>query len=50
MQANNRVERTWGDTTKKGKYSQIDLIHMVDGYDGERGSAVAGGRAYFLKV
>lgn len=34
--------------TKK-KYSHVDLIVMIDGFDGERGSAVAGGRGYFLK-
>lgn len=45
----NRVERTWGDTATKKKYSHIDLIHMIDGVDGERGAVTAGGRGYYLK-
>ena len=28
---------------------QVDLVVMVDGFDGERGTVVAGGRGYFLK-
>lgn len=28
----------------------MDLVVMVDGYEGERGTVVAGGRGYFLKV
>ena len=43
-----QVERTFGDCTQKKKYSHVDLIHMIDGMDGERGTAVAGGRGYFL--
>lgn len=27
----NKVERTWGDCTKKTKYSHVDLICMIDG-------------------
>lgn len=27
----------------------MDLVVMVDGFDGERGSTVAGGRGFFLK-
>jgi hypothetical protein len=46
----NRVERTFGDCTQKKTYSHVDLIHMVDGMDGERGAAVSGGRGYFLMV
>lgn len=30
--------------------SQVDLAVMIDGYDGERGVLVAGGRGYFLKA
>lgn len=30
------------------KYSHVDLIHMIDGMDGERGTSVSGGRGYFL--
>ncbi|XP_001599572.1 serine--tRNA ligase, cytoplasmic [Nasonia vitripennis] len=44
----NKVERTFGDTTQRKKYSHVDLIHMIDGMDGERGAAVSGGRGYFL--
>lgn len=28
---------------------QVDLAAMLDGYDPERGAAVAGGRGYFLQ-
>nr|CDJ83691.1 Seryl-tRNA synthetase and Aminoacyl-tRNA synthetase domain containing protein [Haemonchus contortus] len=48
-EANNRVERTHGDITSRKKYSHVDLVVMIDGFDGERGTAVAGGRGYFLK-
>lgn len=44
----NKVERTFGDCTTKGKYSHIDLIHMIDGMNGEKGAIVSGGRGYFL--
>nr|CAD7202506.1 unnamed protein product [Timema douglasi] len=44
----NRVERTFGDCTQKKTYSHVDLIHMIDGVDAERGSAVSGGRGYYL--
>jgi seryl-tRNA synthetase len=47
---NNRIERTWGDITVRKRYSQIDLVTMVDGADCERGTSVAGGRGYYLKV
>ncbi|CAI5447984.1 unnamed protein product [Caenorhabditis angaria] len=46
---NNKVERTFGDITSKKKYSHVDLVVMVDGFDGERGTVVAGNRGYFLK-
>jgi len=42
------VERTWGNCIDKKKYSHVDLIHMIDGMDGERGTNVSGGRGYFL--
>jgi seryl-tRNA synthetase len=45
---NNKVERTWGDCEKKGKYSHVDLIHMIDGMNGDKGAVVSGGRGYFL--
>lgn len=44
----NKVERTFGDCTQRKKYSHVDLIYMIDGMDGERGTAVSGGRGYFL--
>ncbi|KAL4002917.1 serine--tRNA ligase [Acanthocheilonema viteae] len=46
---NNRVEKTFGDIKTKKKYSHIDLCVMIDGFDGDRGTCVAGGRGYFLK-
>ncbi|XP_030589058.1 serine--tRNA ligase, cytoplasmic [Archocentrus centrarchus] len=47
--ADNKVERTWGDCTVQKKYSHVDLVVMIDGFDGERGAIVAGSRGYFLK-
>lgn len=44
----NRIERMYGDCEVKKKYSHVDLIHMIDGMDGDRGTVVAGGRGYFL--
>lgn len=48
--ADNKVERTWGDCTEQKKYSHVDLVVMVDGYEGEKGAIIAGSRGYFLKV
>ena len=48
FQFNFKVERTVGDCTQRKKYSHVDLIHMIDGMDGERGTTVSGGRGYFL--
>ncbi|XP_071483184.1 serine--tRNA ligase, cytoplasmic-like [Diadema antillarum] len=45
----NTVERTFGDCTERKKYSHVDLIHMIDGIEAERGTVVAGNRGYFLK-
>lgn len=45
----NRVERTFGDCSLRKKYSHVDLVTMVDGYEGDRGAAVSGSRGYFLK-
>ncbi|XP_078000963.1 serine--tRNA ligase, cytoplasmic-like [Glandiceps talaboti] len=45
----NGIERTFGDTTVRKKYSHVDLIHMVDGMEQERGAVVSGSRGYFLK-
>jgi len=50
LKDNNGVERTWGDIQTRKKYSHIDLIHMIDGVDGDRGAVTAGGRGYYLKV
>lgn len=48
LQDNNRVERTFGDCVIRKKYSHVDLIHMVEGMDAERGTVTAGGRGYYL--
>lgn len=45
----NKVEKTWGDCEVRKKYSHVDLVVMVDGYEGEKGAVVAGSRGYFLK-
>ncbi|CAH8556930.1 unnamed protein product [Heterobilharzia americana] len=45
----NLVIRTFGKSDFLKPFSHVDLVIMVDGYDGERGSVVAGGRGYFLK-
>lgn len=45
----NGVERTHGDCEVRKKYSHVDLIHMIDGMDGDRGATVSGSRGYFLK-
>jgi len=47
-EANNGVERTWGDCSARRRYSHVDLIHMIDGMDGERGAVVSGARGYYL--
>ena len=44
------MERTWGDCTVQKKYSHVDLVVMIDGFEGEKGAVVAGSRGYFLKV
>ncbi|CAH2221523.1 serine--tRNA ligase, cytoplasmic [Pelobates cultripes] len=45
----NKVERTWGVCEGRKKYSHVDLVVMVDGFEGEKGAVVAGSRGYFLK-
>lgn len=48
----NRVERVWGNHLKrdgKGLLNHHDLLWRIGGYEPERGAAVAGHRAYFLK-
>lgn len=47
--ADNRVERVFGDCTVRKKYSHVDLVTMVDGFEGDRGATVSGSRGYFLK-
>lgn len=47
--ADNAVERTFGDCETRKRYSHVDLVVMVDGYEGEKGAVVAGSRGYFLK-
>lgn len=44
----NKVERTFGDCETKKKYSHVDLIVMIDGMNGDKGTVVAGGRGYFM--
>lgn len=34
--ADNKVERIWGDCTVRKKYSHVDLVVMVDGFEGEK--------------
>lgn len=45
----NRVERTFGDCEIKKKFNHVDLVELIDGYDGIRGAVVAGARGYFGK-
>jgi len=45
----NRVERTFGDCEVKKKYSHVDLVEYIDGYDGQRGTVVSGSRGYYSK-
>lgn len=44
----NRVERTFGDCERRGQYSHVDLIHMINGMNAEKGAVISGGRGYFL--
>ena len=50
FQDENGVEKIHGDCETPKKYSHVDLIIMIDGMDDTRGSVVAGGRGYYLKV
>jgi seryl-tRNA synthetase len=47
----NAIVRTWGEKRPSGPelLHHHELLHMIDGYEAERGVAIAGHRAYFLK-
>ncbi|CAG5128236.1 unnamed protein product [Candidula unifasciata] len=45
----NGIERTFGDTETRKKYSHVDLVVMIDGADNEKGAVTSGGRGYYLK-
>lgn len=46
----NKVERTFGECVQGNKtLHHHEILAMIDGYEPERGSAIAGHRAYFLK-
>jgi seryl-tRNA synthetase len=45
----NRVERTFGDCETRKKLTHVDLVEMIDGFDGIRGATVAGSRGYYTK-
>ncbi|CAI7813024.1 unnamed protein product [Closterium sp. NIES-53] len=47
----NAVIRTWGEprTDEGVKRNHVDLVHMLDIADLERGASTAGGRGYYLK-
>lgn len=46
---NNALIRMNGDVSTRLPYSHVDLVAMIDGFDGERGTRTAGGRGYYLK-
>jgi seryl-tRNA synthetase len=45
----NRVERTFGNCDGRKKYNHVDLVELIDGYDGVRGAMVSGSRGYYAK-
>ncbi|GJP55318.1 hypothetical protein CLOM_g14293 [Closterium sp. NIES-68] len=47
----NAVIRTWGEprTDEGVKHNHVDLVHMLDIADLDRGASTAGGRGYYLK-
>lgn len=50
----NRVERVWPESgeipkLEGRKLNHVDLLHMIDGVEYERGQNTAGSRGYFLK-
>lgn len=48
-QDNNVVVKTFGEKGDKKPYNHVDLVQLLDIADLENGTAVAGGRGYFLK-
>jgi len=49
-ESENPVVRRWGEiSTERKTYNHVDLLHMVDGVEYERGVNVAGNRGYYLK-
>jgi seryl-tRNA synthetase len=49
-EADNAVYKIWGDGIKRTDHCahHHDLLHRIGGYEPQRGSAIAGRRAYFL--
>ncbi len=45
----NRVERMFGNCQDRKKYNHVDLVELIDGYDGVRGATVSGSRGYYAK-
>lgn len=46
----NKVVKTWGNCDPKGdNLFHHEILHMIGGYDSERGVKVAGARGFFLK-
>ena len=44
------MERTWGEPRlETGLPNHVDLVHMLDLVDLEKGQEVAGSRGYYLK-
>jgi len=48
---NNAITKTWGEkrTDQQNLWHHHELLYMIDGFEQERGVAVAGHRGYFLK-
>lgn len=45
----NKVERTFGDSSVRKRYSHIDLLHMIDGVEMQKATIAAGNRCYYMK-
>ena len=50
VQDDNKVERTFGDSSVRKRYSHIDLLHMIDGVEMQKATVAAGNRCYYMKV